>query len=141
MKKQFLKIAMFCLLSLSWSIGAIAQHYEGGTSENVYEETINNSVDNTMPANTIQGAAMMNQQATSSNNYQHDEETHFSGSIAYPGSNGTRSSDGDNGSALGGIPDPAPDTPIDSNLYVLLFAALCYGVYQRKRLIRLEVRG
>ena len=125
------------MICLTLSIGAKAQQYEEGASENVYKETINNSVDNTMPANTIQGAAMMNQQATSSNNYQHDEETHFSGSIAYPGSNGTRSSDGDNGSALGGIPDPAPDTPIDSNLYVLLFAALCYGYYNRKRLMKI----
>ena len=137
MKKQIIKIMVLSITCLTLSIGAKAQQYEEGASENVYEETINNSVDNTMPANTIQGAAMMNQQATSSNNYQHDEETHFSGSIAYPGSNGTRSSDGDNGSALGGIPDPAPDTPIDSNLYVLLFAALCYGYYNRKRLMKI----
>lgn len=33
--------------------------------------------------------------------------------------------------------DPGiPEAPIDSNVYVLLFAALCYGVYQRKRLIQ-----
>jgi len=137
MKKQLIKIMVLSITCLTLSIGAKAQQYEEGASENEYEETINNSVDNTMPANTIQGAAMMNQQTTSSNNYQHDEQTHFSGSIAYPSSNGTRSSDGDNGSALGGIPDPAPDTPIDSNLYVLLFAALCYGYYKRKRLMKI----
>ena len=137
MKKQLIKIMVLSITCLTLSIGAKAQQYEEGASENVYEETINNSVDNTMPANTIQGAAMMNQQATSSNNYQHDEETHFSGSIAYPGSNGARSTDADNGSAIGGIPDPPPDTPIDSNLYVLLFAALCYGYYNRKRLMKI----
>ena len=38
--------------------------------------------------------------------------------------------------------DPGiPEAPIDSNVYVLLFAALCYGVYQRKRLSSLVVRG
>ncbi len=38
--------------------------------------------------------------------------------------------------------DPGiPEAPIDSNVYVLLFAALCYGVYQRKRLSSIEVRG
>jgi hypothetical protein len=43
---------------------------------------------------------------------------------------------------LYGPNDPAdPNAPIDSNLYVLLFAALCYGVYQRKRLSSLGVRG
>ena len=36
---------------------------------------------------------------------------------------------------------PDPNAPIDSNLYVLFFAALCYGVYQRKRLSSLVVRG
>ena len=38
--------------------------------------------------------------------------------------------------------DPGiPEAPIDSNVYVLLFAALCYGVYQRKHLSSLVVRG
>ena len=38
--------------------------------------------------------------------------------------------------------DPGiPEAPIDSNVYVLLFAALCYGIYQRKRLSSLVVRG
>ncbi len=38
--------------------------------------------------------------------------------------------------------DPGiPEAPIDSNVYVLLFATLCYGVYQRKRLSSLVVRG
>jgi hypothetical protein len=137
MKKQLIKIMVLSITCLTLSIGANAQHYEGGTSENVYEETINNNVDYAMPSNTIQYATMMNQQTTSSNNYQHDEQTHFSGSIAYPSSNGARSTDADNGSAIGGIPDPPPDTPIDSNLYVLLFAALCYGYYNRKRLMKI----
>jgi hypothetical protein len=75
------------------------------------------------------------------NNNQTEDQSHFTGSIVYPSSNGNRSANDNNGSAVGGIPETPPDTPIDSNLYVLLFAALCYGYYKRKRLIRLEVRG
>ena len=38
--------------------------------------------------------------------------------------------------------DPGiPEAPIDNNLYVLFFAAIVYGFYQRKRLSRLVVRG
>ncbi len=37
--------------------------------------------------------------------------------------------------------DPNTPTPIDSNLYVLFFAAIVYGFYQRKRLNSIEVRG
>ena len=40
-----------------------------------------------------------------------------------------------------GVNPGIPEAPIDSNLYVLFFAALCYGVYQRKRLSRLAIRG
>jgi hypothetical protein len=38
--------------------------------------------------------------------------------------------------------DPGiPEAPIDNNLYVLFFAAIVYGFYQRKRLSSLGVRG
>jgi hypothetical protein len=141
MKKQFIKIMVLNMICLTLSIGAKAQHYESGTSENYEEEAIDQSFDYAMPINAIQGAAMMNQQSTSSSNYQQDEQTHFSGTIAYPSINSTRSTDADNGNALGGIPDPPPDTPIDSNLYVLFFAAIVYGFYQRKRLMKIADRG
>ena len=140
MKKQIIKIMVLNMICLTLSIGAKAQHYEGGTSENYEEEAVDNSFDYALPVNTAHGAAMMSQQ-TINNNNQTDDQSHFTGSIVYPSSNGNRSANDNNGSAVGGIPDPPPDTPIDSNLYILLFAALCYGYYKRKRLIRLEVRG
>ena len=141
MKKQFIKIMVLNMICLTLSIVAKAQHYESGTSENVYEDAMNNSFDYTMPINTNQGAMLLNEQTLPNNNYQQDEQTHFSGTIAYPSINSTRSTDADNGNALGGIPDPPPDTPIDSNLYVLFFAAIVYGFYQRKRLIKIADRG
>jgi len=136
MKKQLIKIMVLSITCLTLSIGAKAQHYEGGTSENYEEEAVDNSFDYAPSMNTMQGAVMMSQQTTYQN-YHNDEQAHFSGSIVYPSSNGNRSSNENNGSALGGIPDPPPDTPIDSNLYVLLFAALCYGYYKRKRLMKI----
>jgi len=136
MKKQLIKIMVLSITCLTLSIGAKAQHYEGGTSENYEEEAVDNSFDYALPVNTAHGAAMMSQQAKYSNS-QNDEPTTFVGNIAYPSSNMSRSANENNGSALGGIPDPLPDTPIDSNLYVLFLAALCYGYYKRKRLMKI----
>jgi hypothetical protein len=140
MKKQLIKIMVLSITCLTLSIGAKAQHYEGGTSENYEEEAVDNSFNYAPSTNTMQGAVMMSQQAKYSNS-QHDEPATFVGSITYPSSNMSTSANGVNGSELGGIPDPPPDTPIDSNLYVLFFAALCYGVYQKKRLSSLAIRG
>ena len=136
MKKQLIKIMVLSITCLTLSIGAKAQHYEGGTSENYEEEAVDNSFDYAPSTNTIQGAVMMSQQ-TINNNNQTEDQSHFTGSIVYPSSNGNRSANENNGSALGGIPDPLPDTPIDSNLYVLFLAALCYGYYKRKRLMKI----
>lgn len=136
MKKQLIKIMVLSITCLTLSIGAKAQHYEGSTSENYEEEAVDNSFDYAPSMNTMQGAVMMSQQ-TINNNNQTEDQSHFTGSIVYPSGSGNRSSNENNGSALGGIPEPLPDTPIDSNLYVLLFAALCYGYYKRKRLMKI----
>ena len=121
---------------LTLSIGAKAQHYEGGASENYEEEAVDRSFDYDQNIDLFNKTIIHQQQSTY--NYNQAEETpHFNGSIVYPSGSGNRSSNENNGSALGGIPDPLPDTPIDSNLYVLLFAALCYGYYKRKRLMKI----
>jgi hypothetical protein len=140
MKKQLIKIMVLSITCLTLSIGVKAQHYEGGTSENYEEEAVDNSFDYAPSTNTIQGAVMMSQQAKYSNS-QNDEPATFVGSIAYPSSNMSRSANGVNGSELGGIPDPLPDTPIDSNLYVLFLAALCYGYYKRKRMLSIVAKS
>ena len=138
MKKQLIKIMVLSITCLTLSIGVKAQQYEGGVEENYEEEALDNTMDY-YPENEFDSTII--HQFCTYNYYQTEEGTHYNGSIVYPSGYGNRSSNENNGSALGGIPDPLPDTPIDSNLYVLFFAALCYGVYQRKRLIRLEVRG
>ena len=136
MKKQLIKIMVLSITCLTLSIGAKAQHYEGGTSENYEEEAVDRSFDYDQNIDLFNKTIIHQQQSTY--NYNQAEETpHFNGSIVYPSGSGNRSSNENNGSAIGGIPDPLPDTPIDSNLYVLLFAALCYGYYKRKRLMKI----
>lgn len=131
MKKQLIKIMVLSITCLTLSIGAKAQHYEGGTSENYEEEAVDNSFDYAPSMNAMQGAVMMSQQPTYQN-YHNDEQAHYSGSIVYPSSNGNRSSNENNGSALGGIPDPLPDAPIDSNLYVLFIGVFIYALFEIK---------
>lgn len=136
MKKQLIKIMVLSITCLTLSIGAKAQHYEGSVEENYEEEAVDRSFDYDQNIDLFNKTTIHQQQSTY--NYNQAEETpHFNGSIVYPSGYGNRSSNENNGSALGGIPDPLPDTPIDSNLYVLLFAALCYGYYKRKRLMKI----
>jgi hypothetical protein len=132
MKKQFLKIAMFCLVSLSWSIGAIAQHYEGGASENYNEDAVDNSFDYSMPNIQFQQSNMSNNHQTLTSK-QNDDGSISTGNIVNP-MGGTTTTD-DNGSAIDGIPDPLPDTPIDSAIYILLVGVLIYGylMFRKKK--------
>jgi hypothetical protein len=133
MKKQILKIVVLSLLSISISTTLKAQNYEGAPEEDYTDEKIEEGIHNSNPYELH-----WNVQSNTNNSYQNAEEgTPYSGSIVYP--LGSRVSNENSGNAIGGIPDPPPDTPIDSNLYVLFFAALCYGVYQRKRLSSLVV--
>lgn len=135
MKKQFIKIMVLSITCLTLSIGAKAQHYEGGVDENYEEEAIDKSFEQDQ-AFDFYNKSIINQH-TPYNYSQAEEGTHYNGSIVYPMGYSTRSANGNSGSALGGIPDPPPDTPIDSNLYVLLFAVFCYGYYKRKYLMKI----
>ena len=136
MKKQFLKIVVLSLVGLIFTTTIQAQQYEEAQEENYTDEQLEQS----FKYQSTDASFHYNFQSNSNYRYQDaDEGNHYNGSIIYP--SGYRVSNGNSGSALGGIPDPLPDTPIDSNLYVLFFAALCYGVYQRKHLMSLAVRG
>jgi len=44
-----------------------------------------------------------------------------------------------NSSYIGGIPDPLPDTPIDSNIYILLIGVLVYAYLLFKKEKRVRV--
>jgi len=135
MKKQIIKIMVLSLLGISISTTLKAQQYEGAPEENYNDEALEQSFDYQTPEVNQYQFYQMN----SNWHPQTSTEIQYSSSIVNP--MGGRVRNDNSGSAIGGIPDPPPDTPIDSNLYVLFFAALCYGVYQKKRLIRLEVRG
>ena len=139
MKKQLIKIMVLSITCLTLSIGVKAQQYEGGVEENYEEEAIDKSFEQDQ-AFDFYNKSIINQH-TPFNYYQTEEGTHYNGSIIYPKGYRNRSSNENNGSALGGIPDPLPDTPIDSNLYVLLFAALCYGYYKRKRMLSIVAKS
>jgi|LauGreDrversion4_2_1035121.scaffolds.fasta_scaffold30959_2 hypothetical protein len=132
MKKQFLKIAMFCLVSLSWSIGAIAQHYEGGNAENYDEESVENSFDYSISNVQFQQSSILSNQQNLTVK-QIDDGSISTGNIVNP-MGGTTTTD-DNGSAIDGIPDPLPDTPIDSTIYILLVGVLIYGylMFRKKK--------
>ncbi len=132
MKKQFLKIAMFCLVSLSWSIGAIAQHYEEGKAENYDEESVENSFDYSISNVQFQQNSILSNQKNLTVK-QIDDGSISTGNIVNP-MGGTTTTD-DNGSAIDGIPDPLPDTPIDSTIYILLVGVLIYGylMFRKKK--------
>jgi hypothetical protein len=134
MKKQLIKIMVLSITCLTLSIGAKAQQYEGGVEENYEEEAVDNAMDY-YPENELDSTII--HQFGTYIYYQAEEGPRYNGSIIYPKGYRNRSTNENNGSAIGGIPDPLPDTPIDSNLYVLLFAALCYGYYKRKRLMKI----
>ena len=131
MKKQIIKIMVLSLLSIIISYSVQAQNYEGTPEEDYTDEKIEEGLNDSNPYELH-----WNIQSNTNNVYQNVEEgAHYSGSIIYP--LGYRVRNDNSGSAIGGIPDPPPDTPIDSNLYVLFFAAIVYGVYQRKRLMKI----
>jgi hypothetical protein len=133
MKKQVLKMMVLCLLGISISTTLKAQQYEGTQEENYNDDALEQSFDYQVPAHSQAQFYQVNTNLQT----QASNEQQYNNSIVYP--MGSRVSNENSGSAIGGIPDPPPDTPIDSNLYVLFFAALCYGVYQRKRLSSLVV--
>ena len=134
MKKQIIKIMVLSLLGISISTTLKAQQYEGAPEENYNDEALEQSFDNQTPEVNPYQFYQMN----SNWHPQTSTEIQYSSSIVNP--MGGRVHNDNSGSAIGGIPDPLPDTPIDSNLYVLFFASIVYGFYQRKRLIKIADR-
>ena len=112
------KIYMALLLSIGYSLPIQAQTYNTHQAESYTDETLDqadNNADNsewnwyeTDPAAARLLQSSINDDAPASNML-------FKLPI------------GSDGAALGGIPDPLPDTPIDSTIYVLLIGVLLYG--------------
>lgn len=135
MKNQMIKIGVLSVLCLCCSPTIQAQQYEEAQEENYTEDAVDQQWNSSSDYIDWHYNVKKNEWFTTT-----DEGTHYNSSIVYPIGTGNRVRNENSGSALGGIPDPLPDTPIDSNLYVLLFSALCYGLYQRRRLMILASR-
>ena len=119
MKRKFLIV---CLLAVSQSLIIQAQSYDGDLKESYSDDAIDHSLID------------VNKQFELKYKFLNTATYHLASDksgedICAEISSPLRStfSFENEGTALGGIPDPLPDTPIDSTIYVLLIGVLLYG--------------
>jgi len=118
MKRKFLLI---WLLGVSQSLIVQAQSYDGDLKENYSDEAIDHSLID------VNKQFELKYKFLNTESYQlvSDKSGEDNGAEISSTSRSTFSFENE-GAALGGIPDPLPDTPIDSTIYVLLIGVLLY---------------